>query len=443
MISGGQDAEPAARSLWVNCLLPFELVSSISMADGFWLYEWIDNCGIRDFDHAQRLLSDKVALADLRERAEAIKYTTEPLLASEQPTVLAGCGLDLSGHLSCFHWDCAKEQLDKLFNRVWHYFDRIVVVGPSAYDISNEWKYRSEMPSRLPVYVRLLLYIREIGAEELLVFRQKPPACTAHLPEHLIETGLQGAMSDAEKIIPKLVAEAEIKIDRHGDHCHYAFSHPTFVHNAWGELETPAGIKVGSEEVARAVVARHLAALNSDLRAAEILRCSLGASEPFQAQAIRGIRAEVPSADVALQLQLPVVNGIDLKTLLKLRNDERDSFNRFRRALEKAIELRLTCADATEHTTLAAEIQGDVVEPALSEISLRLKSASRVLARKAIESVTIGTLATLCGIYANPVLAGGVIPAINGLINARHKYLDEKREISLSEMYFLWSATHR
>lgn len=78
------------------------------MTEKFWLYDWIDNCGIRDFTHAERPLKDDVALADLRERAAAVPYTTESLPSNDQNTVVAGCGLDLSGLLSCFHWDCAK-----------------------------------------------------------------------------------------------------------------------------------------------------------------------------------------------------------------------------------------------------------------------------------------------------------------------------------------------
>jgi hypothetical protein len=144
----------------------------------------------------------------------------------------------------------------------------------------------------------------------------------------------------------------------------------------------------------------------------------------------------------AFQLKLPVVHGIELKTLLKLRQDEKESFDRFRRALERAIADRLSTANADNHAALAAEVQRDVVEPALAEIHQRLETAARVMTRKAAESLVVGTFSTLCGIYANPVFAAGLVPAINGLVNARHKYLDERREISLSEMFFLWRATH-
>jgi hypothetical protein len=248
------------------------------MHERFWLYDWIDNCGIRDFAHAERFLRDKAGLADLRERSAAVPYTLASLPLNEQQTVVAGCGLDLSGQLSCFHWECAKEQLDSLFAHVWHYFDRIVVVGPSAYEISSEWNDTGKPPVRLATYIRLLLYVREIGADEVLVFRQKPPACELHLEKHLKEVGLDEVLGESETLIPRLAAEAKIEAKPHQDHIDYNFYHPTFVHNVFGAIKKDCVGPDHRSAITGAVIRKQLAALSSDLRAVQSLHCSLGAT---------------------------------------------------------------------------------------------------------------------------------------------------------------------
>lgn len=105
----------------------------------FWLYEWIDERGITSIKKAERLLKDSRQVALLQERAAAVPFTTEPLdPGAGELELLGGRGVDLSGELDCFAWECRKAQVDKLLAHVWHYFDRVVVVGPSAHRVSGE-----------------------------------------------------------------------------------------------------------------------------------------------------------------------------------------------------------------------------------------------------------------------------------------------------------------
>lgn len=99
--------------------------------------------------------------------------------------------------------------------------------------VSSEWEETGQPPIRLATYLRLLLYIREIGADDALIFRQKSPACEVHLEEHLKEVGLGGVLA----LISSLSAEARIQTHQHGDHIHYDFYHPSFVHNVYGEIK--------------------------------------------------------------------------------------------------------------------------------------------------------------------------------------------------------------
>jgi hypothetical protein len=146
--------------------------------------------------------------------------------------------------------------------------------------------------------------------------------------------------------------------------------------------------------------------------------------------------------EIAFQLELPVVEGLDTRTLLKIRNDERLSFERFRGALSAAIYQRLAKDSNGNTKKIANEIRKDVLEPALADIEIRLKVATNSLRKKAGASLAIGSVPTIYGVYTlNPLLiAAGLTPAVNGLNNAVHRYIEERSNVALSDMFFLWQA---
>jgi hypothetical protein len=316
-----------------------------------------------------------------------------------------------------------------------------VVVGPSAYDMSRAFKEQSGIPDHLPVYVRLLLYLREIGAEELLIFRQKRPPCQEHLKDHLHEVGIDDAEAEAERVIPQLAEEAKLQLRVHDDHLDYTFSHPLFEHTVWGAIRPDADEDL-SQAVARSVVRKYLASLASDLYTAKVLNSPLGSTVRLHTRLLVGRTIASEDSSLAFRLELPALHGIDARTLLKIRNDERPTFDRFRRALAKAMEDRLAASTSKNAAEIANEIQQDVLEPALADIQMRLKAATGVLTRKAGVTIGIAGLPTIYGLYkATPLLVvPGLMQAVGTLISATHKYIEERRDIALSDMFFLWEA---
>jgi hypothetical protein len=84
-----------------------------------------------------------------------------------------------------------------------------------------------------------------------------------------------------------------------------------------------------------------------------------------------------------------------------------------------------------------------VLEPALAVIGQRLRAARRVLAKKAALTISLGTLATGCGlITGNPLLTTTGVGAAMSTLVAEGKYVEEARDVGLSDMYFLWQAKH-
>ena len=89
--------------------------------------------------------------------------------------MVAGAGADLYDGLQCPNPVCQKHSIDKLFRQVWHYFDQIVIGDNLTHDIAHHWEPKSEaeLRERLLTRIDVLLYLRLIGAEELVQFREK------------------------------------------------------------------------------------------------------------------------------------------------------------------------------------------------------------------------------------------------------------------------------
>jgi hypothetical protein len=420
------------------------------MSENFWLYDWIDTLEIKNAEQAESLLKNAGIRKELRNRASEVEYTTEPISKSGAPTIVAGRAIDLSGDLDCYGWECMKKQVDKLFSNVWHYFDRIVVVGPSAHDFSTLWGFDEkedvdEIFYRQLTYARLLLYIREIGAEDLVVFRQKRPACIHHLEQHLKQLRLDEILAHSEKLINRLAKKARIKVEEeHDNYIGYAFVHPEIEHTHWGAIEKS---EARSESKLRYAVSAQilkvfLAHLASDIYTAKVLNSPLGSTVKFHGQLLNTFSGGIQEADVAFKLDLPVLKNVSPKVLLEIRNREQLYFEKFRDSLRLAIKEQIGNASSERADKIAEDIRMEIITPALNDIELRLNAARKAMERKVGLSAVLGSLVTTCGILtANPVLASiGITATAGGSLTASQKFIEENRDVSLSDMYFLWKA---
>jgi hypothetical protein len=417
----------------------------------YWLFQWIDACGIRSVDQARKHLRDTASKRAIVDLAAAQPYTTEPLPPGTTPSLVAGRGLDLSGDLDCLHWECRRRQVDHLITRVALYFDRVVIVGAPAHQVVTDFEVLDpgQFDERLLSHIQLLLYLREIGAEKLLYFRQKPPACKLHWRERTQDAGMGEIADFTDREAERLQELAEIYLKPHENHFDYQFDHPDFEHSVWGAID--AGVDAGNSRVeldrrvCAAVFQKYLVHLASDVRAANSLQSPLGCSVKYHNRLLSFLRRPSAVPDVAFALALPVLSGVPPSELLRLRSEEQDAFTRFRQALSQAITERIASQKANNGSAVASEVFRDLIEPALANIHDRLRRAQRALAKKAVISLSLGALATTCGLLsATSVLVAAGFGGVLGALNAEHKFIDEQKEVELSDLYFAWLArAHR
>ncbi len=133
------------------------------------------------------------------------------------------------------------------------------------------------------------------------------------------------------------------------------------------------------------------------------------------------------------------------RTLLKMRGAEADLFSGFQTRLRAAIAEKSTNAKAKHAPQIADEIRRDMIEPELRKIRERMRASQRVLARKSAVGLTlVGSLVTTGGIIAGASpqtsVLGGVAAAVAATQAAASKHLEEKRDVALEDLYFIWTA---
>jgi hypothetical protein len=412
------------------------------MANKFWLYQWIDQHSVTSQSAARKILGRDQAVEQLRELA-ASQANPQLSVVGDGGTLLAGRGIDLSGDLDCCHHVCQQKQVDALFRRVWHYFDQVAVVGPSAIEFADSRLGNDAIADRILEHVDTLLYLRRIGAEELLLFTEKAPACSVHYVDHAREAGVADIIERAQSWKVRLVAEGTIEgLERHEDHWHYAFSHPDLEHFSYGQAWVEHEPTI--DDIAEAVLAVYVAHLVSDVATASELDLPLGASVRLHEDVLSGTQLPQRDAEAtaAFQLELPFIDDVPISDLIRIRQDEYPYFDRFRRSLSEALTAALDrSTDDTEPRDLAREIENDVIAPALMDIERRLRSAERTLTRKALTTGGVAGAVTTVGLLLGmPLIVGGGVASAVTTIPALHKYLDDRGAIELSDMYFLWHA---
>lgn len=417
------------------------------MSHPFWLYRWIDEFEIKNEKRLDKLLvPGKRAVARLHEIVAEEQWISLRPRESSESAIVAGRGADLSGDLDCCHAVCQQRQVDALFGRVLHYFDEIVVAGPPAHRYVEDLESPSDHTlTNLREHIKALLYLRKVGAEKMVSFVQKPPACSEHYLQHAEEAGIAEVVERGRAWVEELANSGELnELQPHDDHWHYTFNHASLEHTSWGVVgPRPDGSTPTTSDVAADVYAQYAAHLVSDVIAARELRLPLGPFMKVHTGTLRQPDGELSPDDVAFQLRLPVLSHLPISEIISIRDHERESFQKFQQALTQAVQDRIDAGDR-DPEFIANNIIGEIISPALVEISQRLGTARKVLERKSGVSAAAGIAVTTVGLLTGaPLIAGLGIAALGTTVAAAHKYFDDKGPVTMEDMYFLWRLEQR
>jgi hypothetical protein len=200
----------------------------------FWLYQWLDSYLIKSPQQAMRLLRDPRTIPSLMQAAVEAAAVPSDVDQDIGFPIVAGSSLDLSGEVACQDFPCLKKQVDELFRSAWHYFDRIVIAGLSPRYIVDLWVNSDREYAQMVTesYLLLLLYLRNIGAESLILFAEKARRwCEDCGKLVLSEIGFHSPDAyDAylEEVTDRLVRECEFGASEGGLFPAFTIYHPEF-----------------------------------------------------------------------------------------------------------------------------------------------------------------------------------------------------------------------
>lgn len=410
-----------------------------------WLYEWLDENGLRTLSDADSALQRTLEFEDLCRRADS----AIPKLSDRTGgvAVLAGRGFDLSGQFDCPGSICRQVHVDQLFGKVWHYFDKIVAADAVTRFVIDETVPVEDRKRRVLEYVDTLLYVRSLGAEHLLEFREKHSFEKKDWKRAAEQAGLDYLVGSSRSIIARLIAQSTFQVVQTSTALEVHMSHPGYDRVLQWNFPLKNARKLSTYDLRYIVAAeyfeRHVTELATDVVASRETMLPLAPGIGLHGKLLA--KKETSSdAEIALTLKLPILEHIDVKSLIKLRNDEQPSFERFRNRLRQAMKERLKCNSATNAEQLGQEIVADIVGPELRTIQEKLRTASVMLSKKTAVGVALGSLVTGCGVMvgfpapAAFVAGSAAVATIAGAAAA--KQVEEQREVELSDMYFLWQA---
>lgn len=412
----------------------------------YWLFDWLNEFGITTRRRAEDVLGDRVHLADLRLRAQQA-VGLRPGKALVENAILAGRGLDFSvSGVACPNLECRKKQVDELFARVWHYFDRIVAsdqytdeLADPAFDCGNAgWR------ELFIGFLELLMYFRQIGADGIIDFQPKPAVPVGTYAEAARECHLRAVLDGELDVVKAIESGCDFKVKTGRSATSVWLHNPQIGITSRYTLRGKVGRRRAVHQIAHHYVRIEIAALAADVLASRTAGLPLGSIAPPQTLLTSRLGFQAHT-QVALALNLPVLRNIPAPELIRLRQDNLDSFCRFRRALRLAIEERISASQSDNASAVAAQVQQDLIIPGIEDIRSRLAVAEKALSKKSAVGITLGTLSTVCGMLAGaPAWAafGAGAAAVTTLVgNAALKYIGERTATELHDMFFLWKAS--
>jgi len=146
------------------------------------------------------------------------------------------------------------------------------------------------------------------------------------------------------------------------------------------------------------------------------------------------------ASDVILDLQVPYLENIPLKTLSEILDDEGESIAAFRRELFRAIEDVDGSKDRLDIQNRITKLKRDVLEDELDKVRrvceriTRVNAVARIGGYVAFGSVTV---AALYGLNVPSIITGAAGAAATTLTALWRNY-EETRDIRRSPMHFVW-----
>ena len=146
------------------------------------------------------------------------------------------------------------------------------------------------------------------------------------------------------------------------------------------------------------------------------------------------------SIDAMLSLQVPFLDGLDIGTIAKVKEDNRDEFEAFSRSLLNAVAGVKASFGTDGFVREVRYIQRNQIDAGLSDVQKTIAkvSASSSLRKQSILAGLIGLNAAILMGAAAPAIATGLAAAAVAFVADKLAQMKERHELRDRSQYFLW-----
>ncbi|MGW5667446.1 hypothetical protein [Micromonospora sp. NPDC003776] len=433
-----------------------------SITGQHWLYEWIDEYEVTSPDMVRTVLKSSGA-ADKLVHLAGLQSAMPMSVMDDIPSngaVVAGLGLDLMSDNTCQDFDCRAEVADYEFSQVLHYFDAVVMEGPSRPRYTHLDEITTKRGIERAVYdlvndVSLMLHLRNTGLANYIIFKQRVDCfCEDHALHYARMLGVDDLVDDDELLgLAKEMSKAgRVGLEERESGVWYGWlNDPDFV----GNIKVPFIRKAKPKkfEVALKILRDRLVETIFDAasaRRAGIPLASLGAPGLFlRPRGVPGLTVE----DVALRVRIPVLVGLKTQDLIRLRESEYEHFQRFQELTAEAIDETINNAAVDSPERAAEVVWQRKIRPQLVELENRMAASRRAMTRKVMLGTSFGAATAAIGSTVSAVAVSGGMPlvaaigAAAGTLGAAPtvlpflvKRVEEQQQFETDRTYFLWKA---
>jgi len=154
-------------------------------------------------------------------------------------------------------------------------------------------------------------------------------------------------------------------------------------------------------------------------------------------------KQNIPRIENLPLYDLPIISDAPTSTILKLREIEEDSFNRYRIALNRAVQEHYNA----ETSVQIREIYDDIIYPAFQQLDERLHNLRNGMFKKTFSTIVVVGSAISAGVYTGiiPPNVPEILAAIGGTsvltssgINVMNNLTNKKSALRENDFYFLW-----
>jgi hypothetical protein len=414
----------------------------------YWAQTWLDSERIKTVGGVISALGSPAVIKELKESAQLVIESWKVAHINPRPeSMVAGAGIDLSGRLDCNATKCRRAQVDRLFRRAWHYFETIIARDAIAEDLVVHRNCPDEeVRRRLVPHFETLLIVREFGAEALVEFLPRVPACSQHWKQHATEAGIGDIAAGERKVVNQLIADSDITLQKEKGGAVCTINNPDFSHTQWIHFSGNEIEGRSEKQITRAAVRRvmhtFLAHLTSDIEAARKYGGSFASTIPIFQKLLANRGPEI--GNVAFEIDLPILDGLSTAQLIDVRLKYQETFVRFRKRLGSFLEdcIRQGVSDPEN---IRHKLRTDLIEGEAEELKSYLKNAQLSLKKKSAYALTLGSLVATIGVATGivaPPAAFGLLATVSATSMGAgvSKYVDDMARIKSDDMYFLLQA---